>query len=482
MRFDSGRVGGGWAYPNARYSQGDSVHVVGYMDCFRYDLPTTCAYSSMGFEIGGGNSNGGTGTSGYRFPMDANHCSLNLSVPSSISFDCYAHPDRGWDTNASYVWFSAYSGQGGQDQDLYVTNVETEWSGITPGFSDSQAGCSMMLKDTGDKSAGSDQRETGTSACPISQYLAGDPINTHSGTFDYSLVDLSISTSAGPLALERFYSSQLSGQSGGPLGPGWTHNQDTYLTFGTSSTGTLTDVFFKAETANLYRFRANADGTFTPYPGVFASLTEDPGPPVSYTLVDSRQNTYQFDDQGRVLTWTNSTAQSFTYSYDASGRLAQVDGPSGLRQLTLTYDAQARISQVSDQAGRQVSFGYDVAGNLSSSTDVLGQTWTYAYDSFHHLTQVTDPDGATVLTVTYDAAGRAIQQTNGEGQLQAGLAFTSNTSTTVTDGLGNARTDTYSYQNTGTRQQDASGGLCSDPSIPTSSPPASPIHPATLPT
>ncbi len=253
---------------------------------------------------------------------------LGLSNPSSISFECYAYPDRGWNTNFSYVWLSSYSGQGGQEQDLYVDEFETQWSGITPGLSDYAAACLVALKMMGGITAGYDRRETSINLCPSARYGAGDPIDTHSGAFNYGLLDLSMSTSAGPLTFQRYYSSQLAGSSGSTLGHGWTHNQDTHLTFGTSTTGTLVDVYFKAETGNEYRFRANSDGTFSSYPGVFATLTQDPGPPVSYTLVDSHQNTYQFDDQGRVVSWTNTTGQAFTYTYDTSGLLTSGGRPN----------------------------------------------------------------------------------------------------------------------------------------------------------
>ncbi len=70
MRYNSGRVEGGWAYPNASYSQGDTVHIIGRMKCFRYGYPNACAYTSNGFSVGGGDSNGPIGTAGFRFSID----------------------------------------------------------------------------------------------------------------------------------------------------------------------------------------------------------------------------------------------------------------------------------------------------------------------------------------------------------------------------------------------------------------------------
>ncbi len=48
-----------------------------------------------------------------------------------------------------------------------------------------------------------DPRECPLSAARDSQGYAGDPINTRTGGFDYSVADLSIPTAAGPLVFQR---------------------------------------------------------------------------------------------------------------------------------------------------------------------------------------------------------------------------------------------------------------------------------------
>ncbi|HNB53674.1 MAG TPA: DUF6531 domain-containing protein, partial [Anaerolineales bacterium] len=50
--------------------------------------------------------------------------------------------------------------------------------------------------------------------CPVNggngaSGLAGDPINTHTGGFDYNVVDMTMNTPAGPLSFERFYNSRF---------------------------------------------------------------------------------------------------------------------------------------------------------------------------------------------------------------------------------------------------------------------------------
>lgn len=71
------------------------------------------------------------------------------------------------------------------------------------------------------------------SAYEGTQGYEGMPINTQTGGYDYSIEDLSIATSYGPLAFRRSYSTLVTGVFTNTLGYGWTHNLDTRLVFTT---------------------------------------------------------------------------------------------------------------------------------------------------------------------------------------------------------------------------------------------------------
>lgn len=213
--------------------------------------------------------------------------------------------------------------------------------------------------------------------CPITggssyQGTAGDPINTRTGGFDYSVGDFSLSTPAGPLVFQRSYNSLATDLYVSSLGAGWTHNHDVQLIFSDDPGGEEGVVWFKGHTANMYRFEDHGAGLYIPYPGVLASLTRDEGPPLTYSIKTSTQTEYIFDENGKLLEWSNAEGRSFIYSYNASERLAQVSYETGARYLTFSYDSEERITTVEDHTGRQVSYAYDASGDLVSYTDTLG--------------------------------------------------------------------------------------------------------------
>jgi len=289
-----------------------------------------------------------------------------------------------------------------------------------------------------------DPRECPIAACPDGQGSAGDPINSGTGSFDFTVVDLSMPAAGEPLLFQRTYTSAIGELNGTPLGFGWTHNQDTRLIFADDPGGQPSMVWFKAHSANLYGFSRFDTATFVPLPGVLASLTRKPGPPVTYTLVNAAKAIYTFDEDGKLLTWADAEGNAFSYTYDGTGRLEEVN--AGARSLSFSYDDQGHITQVTDQTGRTVSFSYDTSGNLVSAVDVLGNPWTYAYDGGHHLTQITDPRGVAALRTEYDGDGRAVRQFDGLGNTIAEITYNGDGTSEIADARDNVETHTYDEQ------------------------------------
>ena len=154
------------------------------------------------------------------------------------------------------------------------------------------------------------------------QGVEAGPINTRTGGYDFLATDLSLQTSAGPLAFQRTYSSQTTDLYTDILGPGWTHNHDLRLVFPGDPGGMPGIVLFKATFSNLYRFVDNGDGTYSTYPGILASLVHEDGPPVTFTVVDNAQGRFIFDDQGRIARREDSQGRGFDYQYDPQDRLS----------------------------------------------------------------------------------------------------------------------------------------------------------------
>jgi len=304
-----------------------------------------------------------------------------------------------------------------------------------------------------------DPRECAIDGCANAVATAGDPIDTRTGNFDYSLVDLSVQTIAGPLTLQRSYASQAltAGLYSTEMSPGWTHNQDIRLMIEGDT------VWFKGHTLNQYRFSANLDGTYTPYPGVLANLTKNnqnttaPEDDV-YTLTGSDQSVYTFDYTRKLQSWRNELDYGFEYSY-ASDLLDRVTEPTSGRYLQFNYQS-GRLASVNDPTSRQVIFGYDANGDLTSFTDARGKTWTYEYDgTSHRLASVVEPSASAgeILRIVYDAQGRATEQFDGANQRIVKITFNTDGTSTIEDALGREATHSYDHRNTNTGRADTSG-------------------------
>lgn len=290
------------------------------------------------------------------------------------------------------------------------------------------------------------------SAAASSQGFVGRPINTRTGGLFYQTDDLSIPTSAGTIDFQRTYSTRAVSLYSASLGYGWTHSLDSRLIFPTDPGGEAGSVFFKIQTANLYRFRDNGNGTYTPAPGVTGTLTASGG---QYSLTLPGQDAYQFDSTGKTLSRTDAQGHVRTYTYDTNDRLERVSADGGTRYLALAYDSQGRIVSVSDHGGREVEFTYSTAGDLASVTDVVQGTWSYEYDNAHHLTRVIDPLSQTTERNEYDSQGRAIRQYDGLNNLIVELTYNADGTTNITDALGNQTAHTYDERRTLTGNTDS---------------------------
>lgn len=305
------------------------------------------------------------------------------------------------------------------------------------------------------KDGSGDSRECAISGCANAQATAGDPIDTRTGNFDYSLVDLTLQTIAGPLSFQRSYASLGIDTSQYPtdLGPGWTHNQDIRLIF---EAGT---VWFKGNTLNQYKFIDNGNQTYTPYAGVLASLTYDAGTS-TYSLKASDQSTYTFTSSGQLRNWRNELEFGFDYEY-SNTKLYRVTEVLSGRYLQFNYQ-NGRLTSVNDSSipVRTVSFAYDGNGDLTSFTDTRGKNWTYEYDgTSHHLKTLKDPSipAKTILSIHYDAQGRADEQFNGKNERIVKIIYNADGTSTLLDAMGRTATDVYDGRNTNSARIDSAG-------------------------
>ncbi len=364
-------------------------------------------------------------------------------VPGAIITNVYNKP-----ANNVSAWAGYTLGWSNRTNDCTGVATASNFRWVVYGILPYVAGISVMSS-CQPKNGPGDERECNLYTGRDSQGYVGDPINTRTGGIDYSWVDLSIPTSAGPLTFQRSYASLATGVYTTTLGYGWTHNQDIQLIFSGDPGGQSGSVFFKAHTTNRYRFTDNGSRFYFPYPGVLASLTRSTTQPYVYTLKDPAQNTYIFDASHKLQSWKNAQGLGFSYTYNANGLLERVADATLQRYLSFTYSGN-RLDSVSDHTGRSVHFGY-TNDNLTSVTDVLSQNWTYQYNNTnytHHLSRVIDPAGDTQVRTEYDASGRAIYQYDGLDNLIAGLTYYTDGTTVIQNGRGYTETHTYDIRGT----------------------------------
>ncbi len=139
--------------------------------------------------------------------------------------------------------------------------------------------------------------------CPICTnadkvHNASGPINTFSGNYNYQATDLSIPTVGQPLRFERSYNSlPVSGTVvySRPLGYGWTHNYDINLTLPDDPGGEPGTAILKAPHGSRMRFTDKEDGSYDPYPGVWATMTrQGASAPFTYVITAANQTVYTF--------------------------------------------------------------------------------------------------------------------------------------------------------------------------------------------
>ena len=215
-------------------------------------------------------------------------------------------------------------------------------------------------------------------------------------------------------------------------------------------------------------------------------------------LQTPRVQTWQYDDSGRMVKFTNVDGTTETYAYDAANnKISQtVHNPQLLaggrtdpdRTTTFTYDLDNRlISQLFDPAGQQLlqQLAYDKAGNVVRKTDAnshatstqfdlenravgvtdaLGQSITFGYDRVGNQVQVTDANGNTITTV-YDKNNRATQVIMPQVSvttLAQGAHSVTPTTTTTYDAVGNIVQITDARGYITTRWYDATDDLIAE--------------------
>ena len=103
-----------------------------------------------------------------------------------------------------------------------------------------------------------------------------------------------------------------------------------------------------------------------------------------------------YDNVGRMLSCTDASGNTVSYTYDSEGNTAKITYP-GNKTVTYTYDGSNRLKTVTDWASRLTTYTYDAAGRLTQVDRPNGTRQRLQYDNADRLTASFEEKGATSL-------------------------------------------------------------------------------------
>ncbi|WP_458250536.1 RHS repeat-associated core domain-containing protein [Geobacter anodireducens] len=274
--------------------------------------------------------------------------------------------------------------------------------------------------------------------------FGGDPVNLVTGNMYHVERDLTIKGRGDfPIVFERSYNSRS--PQDGPLGFGWTHSFNHYLTFrddnqnGTNDAGDSDGItsavsWTDGTGSEKYIQVAGTSGgipvgsAFTPPKGFHFQVAREANG--TYTVTEKNGLTYNFESvagtvgqKAKLLSIRDRNSNTLTMGY-TGGNLTSITDGAG-RSLNLTVVGN-RITEVRDWSGRTRTYDYDANGNLwkyRNPLAVAGNQNPVVYEYYttadgqnlnHAMKRIILPRGNT-MTYEYYANGRAFRHYNAKG-------------------------------------------------------------------
>jgi RHS repeat-associated protein len=289
-----------------------------------------------------------------------------------------------------------------------------------------------------------------------------DLVNSATGSLAFTSGDLRVSGIGMPLVFERTYNS--ADATGGAFGRGWSSLLDVSVKVVAGQTATVRG---EDGQQLVWTWNAGNNSWRAP-PGVHASLVcgaktckliRDDGVrwDVNLTANGTRQ----------IVDYQAPDLFGLTFAWQAGKVVISVAGSPNPTNVTALLDGNGHVTSLSSPT-RSVGYTYGASGLLLSVNDVLGKTWTYHYEAGGRLDSLTDPTGHQRLAVTYAGNGRvsALRELNDQRHVDDTFAWNAATQTATRSALTNAHgtvqrvdyTDVY-LNNVLVSQSQPSGGV-----------------------
>ncbi|MFI5501625.1 putative T7SS-secreted protein [Nocardia asteroides] len=128
---------------------------------------------------------------------------------------------------------------------------------------------------------------------------------------------------------------------------------------------------------------------------------------------------FAYDEQHRMLSWTDSNGSWVVNTYDESGRVVSQRGTNGVFDAEYEYlefgDGTGRLTRMTNSRGAVTGFGFDSDLRLRDHRAPDGGHRHIDYNAARKPLSVTEPDGATT-TYTYTADGDVATITRPDGR------------------------------------------------------------------
>ncbi|MDX9975155.1 MAG: DUF6531 domain-containing protein, partial [FCB group bacterium] len=189
--------------------------------------------------------------------------------------------------------------------------------------------------------------------------------------------------------------------------------------YGTDSLKSITD-----PRGNTTRFGADAQGNLetVTYPDNSIEQFQHDGAGNLVSATNRRGQTiaYEYNSAGQVTRKLCPGMPAVEYGYDSAGRLASVTDGSGV--TSMQYDARGFMTYIGYPSGHWFAYEYNAAGQRTRRTGDDGFVLDYSYDAAGRLMTVSNGNGYQYVTYSYDAAGRLSGELKGNGT-RTGYAY-----------------------------------------------------------
>ena len=241
---------------------------------------------------------------------------------------------------------------------------------------------------------------------PESSGFVNDPVCTATGHLLIDARDFVMPQRLDVLSFRRTYASR--DLTEGAFGPGWWSWTECR-----SEVQPNGSFVFHGPDALEFSVEPFGDGTFVGRPELDVQVAQTGDD--RFELRWGRRSRYPYQrwtfSGGRLVEVAGPFHGTTTFVHRAHG-LARIEHDSG-RSLTLRW-SQRRVVALESSDGRIARFSYDRNGRLLGVDNAISPE-TYEVDDDGHILSITDADGVRTVAMSYDDAGRVVEQVTAAG-------------------------------------------------------------------